>query len=151
MSQPPHFFQAGLHFSIKNAKSWPILAHFDQFRLFCCKFTHFLLYFLQAQIVWRCTKIDKYEVCILLWVNTSYFWSCIIVVSSKLSENSDENRCSPSHESTIQVSNTSTSSVPAPVLLSPLFRCGALSIDFSPFPLPDITYAVKRGCFISCT
>ena len=97
--------------------------------------------------MWGCTTIDDYEVCILLWVNTSYFWSCIIVVSSKLSENSDENRCSPSHESTIQVSNTSTSSVPAPVLLSQLFRYGALSIDFFPFPSPRYHIRSKKRLF----
>ena len=36
-----------------------ILAHFVQFRLFYHKSTHFLVYFLQALIMWRGTKIDK--------------------------------------------------------------------------------------------
>ena len=31
--------------------------------MYCREFTHFLKYFLQAQIMRRCTKIDKYEVC----------------------------------------------------------------------------------------
>ena len=38
---------------------WPILAHFDQFCLCCRKFTHFLVYFLQANNV----AVYKYEVC----------------------------------------------------------------------------------------
>ena len=40
-----------------------ILARFDHLRLFCHKFTHSLMYFLQAQLLWRWTKIDKYQVC----------------------------------------------------------------------------------------
>ena len=55
-----YFFRAGVHHSIENAKFWPILAHFDQF---CREFMRFLVYFLQVQIIWQCTKIDKYEVC----------------------------------------------------------------------------------------
>ena len=62
-----YFFQAGLFFSIESAKFWPILAHLDPFCLSCREFTHFLLYFLQALIVWRCTRIDKYQVCLLTY------------------------------------------------------------------------------------
>ena len=42
----------GVLFCKENAKVWPILAPFNQFWLFGHKFTHFLGYFLQAQIVW---------------------------------------------------------------------------------------------------
>ena len=57
-----HFLRAGVLFSIKHAKFWPALAHFDQFWLFCREYMRFLVYFLQAFIMWRCTKIDKYQV-----------------------------------------------------------------------------------------
>ena len=43
-----YFFQAGVLFSIENAKFWPILAHFDQFWLLRREFTYFLVYFLLA-------------------------------------------------------------------------------------------------------
>ena len=39
-----------------------MLVHFDLFRLFCREFTHFLVYFVQAELLWPCTKMDKYEV-----------------------------------------------------------------------------------------
>ena len=46
LSQPPqpavvYSFLAGVLFSIENAKCWPNLAIFDQFWLFCRKFTEF--------------------------------------------------------------------------------------------------------------
>ena len=51
-----YFFQAGVLFSKENfGLFWSILAVWR-------KFTHFLAYFLQALIVWWCTKIEKYEV-----------------------------------------------------------------------------------------
>ena len=52
-----YFFLASVLFSIENK----ILAHFDQFRLFCCEFTNFLVYFLQTSIMWWCTRMDKYQ------------------------------------------------------------------------------------------
>ena len=50
LSQPAvmYFFQPGVLFCKENVKSWTILTPFGQFRLFCCEFTHFLVYFLQA-------------------------------------------------------------------------------------------------------
>ena len=43
------FFQDGVLFSSKeNAKFWPMLAPFDQFWIFCRKFTHFLVPLLKA-------------------------------------------------------------------------------------------------------
>ena len=41
----------------------PMLVHFDKFWLFCREFVRFLVHFLQALIIWRCTKIDKYQAC----------------------------------------------------------------------------------------
>ena len=35
---------------------------YDQFWLFCCKFTRFWVYFVQALIMWQCTKNGKYLV-----------------------------------------------------------------------------------------
>ena len=44
-----------------------IFAYFGQLWLFCHEFTHFLVYFLQAKILRRCLKIDKYQV----WSNVA--------------------------------------------------------------------------------
>ena len=68
LSQPPqpavvYFFLAGVLFRIMNAKFWPILSHCDQVRIYFRKYKHFLVYFLQAHIMWWCIKIDKYGVC----------------------------------------------------------------------------------------
>ena len=68
LSQPPqpavvYFFSAGVLFRIMNAKFWPILSHCDQVRLYFRECKHFLVYFLQAHIMWWCIKIDKYGVC----------------------------------------------------------------------------------------
>ena len=60
-----HTTGGGVFFSSRYAfqhRESEIFANFDQFRLFCCEFIHFSVYFLQAKIVWRCTKIDKYQV-----------------------------------------------------------------------------------------
>ena len=67
LSQPPqpavvYFFSAGVLFRIMNAKFWPILSHCDQVRLYFRECKHFLVYFLQAHIMWWCIKIDKYGV-----------------------------------------------------------------------------------------
>ena len=43
-----YFIQAGVFFSIMNAKFWLILAHFDQFGLFCRDCKHFKMYLLQT-------------------------------------------------------------------------------------------------------
>ena len=42
-----------------------ILAYLGQCRLFCCKLTHFLVYFYRAWYLIRrwCSKIDKFQVC----------------------------------------------------------------------------------------
>ena len=69
LSQPPqpavvYFFSAGVLFRIMNAKFWPILSHCDQVRLYFRECKHFLVYFLQAHIMWWCIKIDKYGVCL---------------------------------------------------------------------------------------
>ena len=71
LSQPPqpavvYFFSAGVLFRIMNAKFWPILSHCDQVRLYFRECKHFLVYFLQAHIMWWCIKIDKYGVWVWL-------------------------------------------------------------------------------------
>ena len=60
---PNHTTGGGVLFRAKVLFSIGVLAHFDQFRLFCCEFTHFSVYFLQAYMMWRCTKMDKFQVC----------------------------------------------------------------------------------------
>ena len=64
-----HFFRAGVLSSIENAKFWPILDHFDNFGYFVANLRVFL-YFLQAWIMWQCTKNDKYHV----QVRKSFSW-----------------------------------------------------------------------------
>ena len=61
-----YFFSAGVLFRIMNAKFWPILSHCDQVRLYFRECKHFLVYFLQAHIMWWCIKIDKYGVCLFM-------------------------------------------------------------------------------------
>ena len=66
-SPPPppavvYFFQAGVFFSTKNVKFWHILACFGKYCLFCHECTHFFGVFLQALIMWCCTKSYKYGV-----------------------------------------------------------------------------------------
>ena len=56
-SQCPFFAQRPQIF----CKFWPILA-------ICRKFGHFLVTFLRAEIVRWCRKIDKYQVCAIVWV-----------------------------------------------------------------------------------
>ena len=36
--------------------------NFDQIGRFCRKFMRFLVHFLQALVIWQCTKIDTYQV-----------------------------------------------------------------------------------------
>ena len=57
-----YFFMPGTFCLQKNAKYLPILPPFGQFWLFFCKFTDYFVYFLQAWIMWWCSKIDKYQV-----------------------------------------------------------------------------------------
>ena len=45
---PNHTTGGGVLFWVKVLFSLGVLAHFDQFRLFCCEFTHFSVYFSQA-------------------------------------------------------------------------------------------------------
>ena len=45
---PNHTTGGGVLFWAKVLFSLGVLAHFDQFRLFCCEFTHFSVYFSQA-------------------------------------------------------------------------------------------------------
>ena len=48
---PNHTTGGGVLFGAKVLFSIGVVAHFDQFRLLCCEFTHFSVYFLQAQIM----------------------------------------------------------------------------------------------------
>ena len=54
MSQQPqpavvYFFQPGALFGTEKV-------------IFCCDFTHFLVHFCRAKIIWRCPKIERYQV-----------------------------------------------------------------------------------------
>ena len=42
----------------------------------CRKFTRFLVYFLQALIMWQCTKTDKYQVC----VQCTHWYKCYRII-----------------------------------------------------------------------
>ena len=77
-------FQVGVHFSIRTQN-----ARFCQFWLFCCEFTHFLVYFLQAWIMWRCTKIDKYRVWIWSKCTEYSLWVYSAENCSRVVHNSD--------------------------------------------------------------
>ena len=51
--------------SLTRGYNWPFrYLDLDQHWLFCRECTQFLVYFLQVQIMWRCTKSDRYEVCL---------------------------------------------------------------------------------------
>ena len=61
-----YFFQVNVLFSMENAKFWPVLTYFVK------KLRIILAYFLQTFIVWRCTKIDKYQACQWHWKACSW-------------------------------------------------------------------------------
>ena len=66
--QPGLLFQAGVLFCKENAKYCP--KYFGPVSVnlgyFFANLRTFLVYFLQASIVWWCTKIHKYQVCMYL-------------------------------------------------------------------------------------